>query len=237
MKKNKNSLKNLKQYQNKVRFTFYVRFRPVAQKWFFPVVGLVLLIGILKYESEKEWVFTNPKVAAVEAIRSMPESSRTGSPVADIKEDATLAKSPLTQTSGSSTSNLLSPVRASDVEVKIRKAFAHSPEVAVAIAKAESSLDPNKPSSTDVTKDGHAFSWGLFQLNLTVTNINGVACNEAFEGRNYKAIVKDKKLYEKCVKLAIDPDLNIQVAVKKYEGRGNYTAWGSFTNGAYLKHL
>lgn len=130
-----------------------------------------------------------------------------------------------------------SPLAKAGIEDKIKAAFPHSPEVALAIAKAESGLDVNKPSSVDITKDGHVFSWGLFQLNLTVTNINGVACNEAFEGRNSKAVVKDKKLFEKCVKLATDPELNIKVAVQKYERRGNYTAWGSFTNKSYLRFL
>lgn len=111
------------------------------------------------------------------------------------------------------------------------------PDIALAIAKAESGLNPKAESMTDRLADGRAFSHGLFQINLTVSNVAGVKCNEAFEGRDYKAKVINEELFEKCVRLAHDVDTSIEVAKAKYEGRGNWTAWGAYTSGVYKRFL
>lgn len=123
------------------------------------------------------------------------------------------------------------------VEAKIRRVFSENPDEAVAIARAESGLNPKAESTTDRMADGRAFSHGLFQINLTVSKVAGVKCNEAFHGRDYKAKVIDEALFDKCVRLAQDVDESIKVAKEKYDGRGNWTAWGAYTSGAYLRHL
>lgn len=123
------------------------------------------------------------------------------------------------------------------VETKIRRVFSENPDEAVAIARAESGLNPKAESTTDRMADGRAFSHGLFQINLTVSTVGGVKCHEAFEGRNYRAKVIDEALFDKCVRLAQDVDESIKVAKEKYDGRGNWTAWGAYTSGAYLRHL
>jgi len=123
------------------------------------------------------------------------------------------------------------------VEAKIRRVFSENPDEAVAIARAESGLNPKAESTTDRMADGRAFSHGLFQINLTVSTVGGVKCHEAFHGRDYKAKVIDEALFDKCVRLAQDVDESIKVAKAKYEGRGNWTAWGAYTSGAYLRHL
>lgn len=123
------------------------------------------------------------------------------------------------------------------LEAKISKAFPEAPDVMIAIAKAESGMNPSAPSTTDKMADGRAFSHGLFQINLTVSKVAGVKCNEAFQGRDYKAKVINEDLFEKCVRLAHDVDTNIEVARAKYEGRGNFTAWGAYTSGAYKKFM
>lgn len=213
--KNKKSLKNLKQFRVRSKFVFYVLFRPVAQKWFFPVVGLILLGGILNHEATKEYVFTNPKVAAVEAIRSMPESSQTGSPVAeDTKEDATLAKQPLIQTSGSSTSTIQNPVRASDVEALIREVFAEEAEIAIAIAKSESGLRADAVGDIPIqfVHEGKVMghSCGLFQIRVLPGRPN-------------------------CEELK-DPDTNVKYA-KKLQEKYGWFPWSNYKNDRYKEFL
>jgi len=112
----------------------------------------------------------------------------------------------------------------------------------LAIAKAESGLNPECQSNTDKLSDGRPFSIGLFQINLTVSEINGVNCSKAFRGINYDAVVIDEQLFEKCVNLAKNPLFNIKSAKDKYQNRVNRGldgrgAWGAFTNKAYLSHL
>ena len=103
-------------------------------------------------------------------------------------------------------------------------------KVMLEIARAESGLNPDCPSQTDITKDGKVYSWGIYQLNLTQHVINGVDCTKAFKGKNNQATVVDTELYNKCVKLAKDPIINITTA-KKILGNGNYNAWGCVLNG------
>ena len=124
-----------------------------------------------------------------------------------------------------------------DIESLIRAAFPEHPDIMIAIAKAESGMNPKAESVTDRMADGRAFSHGLFQINLTVSEIDGVRCDKAFQGRNYEAKVIDEKLFEECVRLAQDVDESIKVAKAKYDGRGNWTAWGAYTSGTYLRHL
>lgn len=124
------------------------------------------------------------------------------------------------------------------LEEKIKKAFPDQPEVAVALAKTESGLDPEKQSTTDLMKDGRAFSVGVMQINLTWHTLDGVDCSKAFQGKDYEAVVTNEALYEQCVKLASSPDINIETASKIYERSGkNFGKWGGYTNGSYKKHL
>jgi hypothetical protein len=123
------------------------------------------------------------------------------------------------------------------LEEIITEYFGEKSDVAIAIAKAESGLDPKCHSTVDRLADGRAFSVGAFQINLTVSSIDGVDCSKAFKGRNKYAVVIDEALYEKCVYLAEDPIINIETALGKFNGRNNWTAWGAYTNGSYLRHL
>jgi len=124
-----------------------------------------------------------------------------------------------------------------DIESLIRSAFPEHPDIMIAIAKAESGMNPKAPSTTDKMTDGRAFSHGLFQINLTVSEVGGVRCDEAFQGRNYKAHVVNEELFDRCIKLAQDTDISIKVAREKYEERGDFTAWGAYTSGSYKKFL
>ena len=122
------------------------------------------------------------------------------------------------------------------LEDKIKAVFPEEPDVAVAIARAESGLNPATASYTDYTSDGKPFSFGLFQINLSVHEIEGVACHTAFEGKNYKSKVINEQLYNQCVALASDIDVNLRKARKIYDSRG-WNAWGAFTNKSFLKKL
>ena len=196
--KNKKSLKNLKQFRVRSKFVFYVLFRPIAQKWFFPIVGLILLGGILHHEATKEYTFENPKVAVV--FDKSPGSL-------NVEGQGTLVM-PQKQTLGSSTSTHSTPVRASGViEAKIRKAFPGEENIAVAIAKCESSLDPKRIGDTHMKYP----SIGLFQINQTWHKYD----TETLQ----------------------NPDENIRIAKEIKERWGNWNAWSCYKFGFYEKHL
>lgn len=78
-------------------------------------------------------------------------------------------------------------------------------------------------SDTDVMKNDpqkRAFSFGLFQINLTWHEVNGLPCPSAFEGKNYTARVKNEELYKKCVAAAKTFDANVKEAVATYKRTG-----------------
>lgn len=119
------------------------------------------------------------------------------------------------------------PTPSSSVEEKIKYYFPLRFEKAKAVFTCESGLDPKKPSAVDKMADGRAFSFGLAQINLTVSEIGGVDCSKAFVGRNSNAKVVDEPLYTTCVALAEDADLNLQAAQKKQHG--NVDSWGAWS--------
>lgn len=115
------------------------------------------------------------------------------------------------------------PVALSEIERRIHETFPSNPHKAVAIAKCESGLDPFKPSDSDKMADGRPFSIGLFQINLTVTQVAGLECNKAFQGKNYQAVVVNESLYKQCVKAAENVEHNLEAAKRKQ--KGNWGAW------------
>jgi hypothetical protein len=83
-------------------------------------------------------------------------------------------------------------------------------------------------SNTDIMKNDpkkRAFSFGLFQINLTQHEVAGLSCPKAFEGKNYTALVKDEVLYEKCVVAAKTASINIATAVKIYKDAKGWDPW------------
>ena len=124
------------------------------------------------------------------------------------------------------------------IEDKIKATFHEEPQIAVAVAKIESGkgLNPVTKSTTDLMKDGRAFSVGLMQINLTWHKLGGIDCSKAFTGKDYKAVVTDEALYEKCVELASNPDINLETARNIYNKYG-FNAWGAYTNGSYKRNL
>ena len=130
------------------------------------------------------------------------------------------------------------PAPVSPVEDLIRKAFPEEPEIAVALAKAESGLDPEKPSEIDLMRDGRAFSIGLMQINLTVHKIDSFDCPSAFKGKDYQAVVVDEAMYQACVALASDPERSVDTARGIYVRSGyTFRRWGAYLNGGYKRFL
>jgi hypothetical protein len=117
--------------------------------------------------------------------------------------------------------------------------FPEDPDVALAIAKGESGLNPSAHSMSDLTIDGRAYSIGLMQINLAVTGVNDLVCPKAFIGTPAQKNVQivDEKLYKACVKAAENPHTNLAIARRKYEGRNHtFGAWGAFTDGSWRRH-
>lgn len=94
-----------------------------------------------------------------------------------------------------------------EVEKIICDVFGKDCKMAIAIAKAESGLNPKAVNSrnTNGTSD-----YGLFQIN---------SIHKPTEAQKF------------------DPRENAKVAKRLYEARGNWTAWSAYNNGAYKKFM
>jgi len=139
-------------------------------------------------------------------------------------------------------SHELGQVSTEDIAELVREYFPEEPNTAVATFYGESHLDPTLGSYVDRTRDGHAFSWGIAQINLTVHELEGVDCKKAFRGQNNNATVIDRPLFDKCVKLAQDPGINLKKAREIYEGRealgiDGFTAWGVYNTQKYVAYF
>ncbi len=111
--------------------------------------------------------------------------------------------------------------------------FGGNAYMAAGICQGESGGNPNLGSKVDRCKDGNSFSWGLFQINLTVHDI-GLGCTKAFCDpatgtcyRNYQCRVFDRTLFDKCVAKAKDPIFNMQYAATLSKGGSNWSQWGA----------
>ncbi len=119
----------------------------------------------------------------------------------------------------------------------IRETFPEEPEIMLAIAKAESSLNPHASSITDKMADGRSFSYGLYQINLTVSVVAGVDCSKAFIGRDYSAVVTNEKLFAECIELATNVEHNLETARAKYDTKRSLAHWGAYLSGVYKNYL
>lgn len=105
--------------------------------------------------------------------------------------------------------------------------FGSNATQASSICGAESGGSSSALSGSDKTKDGKSFSVGLFQINLTVNDINGMGCPSAFSGKNYDATVINQSLYDKCVTAAQDPATNIATACSLGSNGSNWQPWSN----------
>lgn len=123
-----------------------------------------------------------------------------------------------------------SQVSLSQVEKIVRETFPEEPTVAVAVAKAESGLNPNRENRGKANgKYKGECSIGLFQINLRSDGCTGK--------KVHWDKVPGETLEEKVEWLKV-PENNAKIARDIYDGRGgNWYAWGAYTNGSYKQHL
>jgi hypothetical protein len=199
----------------------------------FALYLLLILLSVFVFEEGIAIVGQNREVYIENAQASVlsvkiPEEKVADSPDSKASEVLNTSASEIPQESSSQLS----------LEEMVANTFPENPTVAVALFKTESGMNAEAPSITDIMEDGRPFSTGLAQINLTAHEIDGVACYKAFQGRNYKAVVIDEVLYQKCLKMANNPRIALGVARKEFESRGEtFNAWGAFKSGAYLKYL
>lgn len=101
--------------------------------------------------------------------------------------------------------------------------FGAAAEQASQICFAESKGVIRSVSRTDVMRNDpgrRAFSFGLFQINITYHNVSGLPCPTAFNGHNYTATVKNEALYARCVAAAQTVEGNIGEALATYRRTG-----------------
>lgn len=111
-------------------------------------------------------------------------------------------------------------------------AFGSLASQASQICNAESGGNTQSESRSDRITDGRAFSFGLFQINLTVHELQGcggptLRCLDAFSGSNYTAVVTNEALYAQCAAAAKTAACNITNAVRIYNERGSWGAWST----------
>ena len=198
-----------------------------------PLKGIFILIGVFTvinffFNVFIEYIKINYQNETITIINEAVGSDETGD---QSKGGVDTVKTARDEQLSERESNGGSDYSSQEMEQKIKDTF--SDVTAIKIAKAESGLNPKAKSTTDFTSDGFPFSVGLFQINLSVHTVGGLKCNEAFSGRDHESKVVNMQLYNQCVELASNPDINIETANKIYNGRG-WSAWGAYTNGSYL---
>ncbi len=144
-----------------------------------------------------------------------------------------------------SSSNLIDPTRLASGACSpdaLRGTWGAAAETMSCIIRGESACMPGALSSTDrLRASGDSFSVGLYQVNLTVHNLNQPACTRlnggrnldctsAFRGRNYDAVILNRDLYVQCVRAAQNIDCNTAVAQDLLRTRQGFNHWGAYTN-------
>lgn len=118
-------------------------------------------------------------------------------------------------------------------EASLASSFGNNAKRVSMICNVESNGNAAKASLSDRCKNDpqkRAFSWGLFQINLTVHKIGGLDCPSAFEGKNYNCRIKNESLYAQCVTAAKNPQLNIKKAIELSNGGSKLGAWKNSKN-------
>jgi hypothetical protein len=106
----------------------------------------------------------------------------------------------------------------------LQRYFGSAAPQAAMICNAESRGIINRVSQTDRMRNDprhRAFSFGLFQINITQHSVAGLPCPSAFNGKNYAATVRDENLYRQCAAAAQTEQHNVAEAIATY----NRTRW------------
>lgn len=101
-----------------------------------------------------------------------------------------------------------------------------------AICQAESNGNAAIPSSVDICADGNPASFGLFQINITANQVDGLNCPAAFSGGAYTASnhscrVINVALYNQCKAAATNARKNIATACRLSSNGTNTGPWGA----------
>jgi hypothetical protein len=115
--------------------------------------------------------------------------------------------------------------------------FGTAAETASKVCYGESRGGASLPSGVDKLGDGTPYSFGLFQINITAHEINGLDCPSAFSkqsctvsscGAGSGVRVVKPALYNQCKAAAIIPANNIAVAYKIYlDAHARWSDWGA----------
>ncbi|MDR3548884.1 MAG: hypothetical protein P4M11_11590, partial [Candidatus Pacebacteria bacterium] len=123
--------------------------------------------------------------------------------------------------------------------------FGSNASQAAQICNKESANNPNNLSRSDVTSDGHSYSVGLFQINITNSfnqQVDGQNCSAAFsgpcQGKNVvqsgstaghcSVTVTNTQLYNDCVTAAENPTNNINAACSlNNDGNSGWSKWST----------
>jgi hypothetical protein len=209
---------------------FYIRFRPVAQKWFFPIVLVIFSVACIDhwYSNRGTWVFENVSAAVYDETNLIETAQTVSGGLGVSGTMANTTASVAVPTGGTQVSS----VSGSVIEVSIRETFPEDPGTALAIAKGESGLDPyaigynchyykenGKRYSASCKKEDIGKHWsvdcGLWQINI---------------------------IAKECPKHLFNPEVNTQEARKKYDTVWNgvqrkWSPWVAYWNGQYKNHM
>lgn len=118
----------------------------------------IWFVNVDAMTQKKTLVFENPKITAVEAIRSMSESGNTSSPATETKEDPSMVKAPKASESSMSTTSPV--IRASDAEAikQVAEKYGLDWKILMGICIKESNCNPDRVG------DGGK-SYGAFQIH------------------------------------------------------------------------
>lgn len=196
----KRQLRNrITQKRVNIKRNWYLHQRPLAQKLFFPIVFALFAIACINYERHERGMIdiTN---AAVVLPQEKEQESIADSPEAPIIERIVVSNT---------------------IEEHIRAVFHEEPEVALAVAKSESGLNPdakgwncrygNRSTSCKVEDREKAWSvdCSIFQINV---------------------------IGHECPEHLMDVTENIKIAKQMYNSRG-FQPWVGFWNKQYLNHM
>ena len=116
-------------------------------------------------------------------------------------------------------------------ETYLQAEFGAQAKNAAMICNAESAGDPGSESRVDKLSTGDSFSFGLFQINLTVHVLQGCGqtlnCYQAFEGKNKNAKIINRALFDQCIRAAKNPSCNIKNAGRIYRTGSGWRQWGA----------
>jgi hypothetical protein len=111
--------------------------------------------------------------------------------------------------------------------------FGSNAQTAAGVCMIESSGNPLAQSGTDKCDGGEPVSIGLFQINISANQINGLNCPSAFDhpfsGSHPTCHVLNQSLYQQCISAAQNAGDNIAKACQMSGNGNHFCQWGPAT--------